>query len=106
MEQLNEFFTEVEWLLHDKPVRHFDYYYDQIVSVGELMSTCIVSHYLNEKKITNEWLDVRDLLRTDNNFRDAGVDWNITAEKVLHTIQKKEKKMRRDVTSKKIGENF
>ena len=93
LEQLNEFFTEVEWLLHDKPVRHFDYYYDQIVSVGELMSTCIVSHYLNEKKITNEWLDVRDLLRTDNNFRDAGVDWNITAEKVLHTIQKKEKKI-------------
>lgn len=93
LDQLNEFFTEVEWLLHDKPVRHFDYYYDQIVSVGELMSTCIVSHYLNEKKIANEWLDVRDLLRTDNNFRDAGVDWNITAEKVLLNIEKKDHKI-------------
>ena len=86
LEQLNQFFTEVEWLLHDKPVRQYDYYYDQIVSVGELMSTCIVSHYLNERKITNEWLDVRDLLRTDNNFRDAGVDWQITTEKVLQAI--------------------
>ncbi len=89
LEQLNQFFTEVEWLLHDKPVRQYDYYYDQIVSVGELMSTCIVSHYLNERKIANEWLDVRDLLRTDNNFRDAGIDWQITAEKVLQSVQKK-----------------
>ena len=89
LEQLNQFFTEVEWLLHDKPVRQYDYYYDQIVSVGELMSTCIVSHYLNERKIANEWLDVRDLLRTDNNFRDAGIDWQITTEKVLQSIQKK-----------------
>jgi aspartate kinase len=91
LEQLNQFFTEVEWLLHDKPVRQFDYYYDQIVSVGELMSTCIVSHYLNERKIANEWLDVRDLLRTDNNFRDAGIDWQITAEKVLQSINKKDR---------------
>ena len=90
LEQLNQFFTEVEWLLHDKPVRQYDYYYDQIVSVGELMSTCIVSHYLNERKIANEWLDVRDLLRTDNNFRDAGIDWQITTEKVVQSVQKKD----------------
>ncbi|MCX6208584.1 MAG: aspartate kinase [Bacteroidetes bacterium] len=77
-EKLNEFFTEVEWLLHDKPVRHYDYYYDQIVSIGELMSTCIVSCYLNELKVDNTWLDVRDIIKTDNNFRDAGVDWEKT----------------------------
>ena len=51
--QLIDFFTEVEWLLHDKPVRSFDYYYDQVVCIGELLSTCIVSHYLNEIKIAN-----------------------------------------------------
>src|ERR1044072_7624724 len=45
-EQLNNFFTEVEWLLYDKPVRNYDYYYDQIVCAGELLSTCIVSCYL------------------------------------------------------------
>src|SRR3954465_4013412 len=44
-EQLNNFFTEVEWLLHDKPVREFDYYYDQVVCIGELLSTVIISHY-------------------------------------------------------------
>jgi len=73
--QLNDFFTEVEWLLHDKPVRDYDYYYDQVVCCGELFSTCIISHYLNEVKIANEWLDVRDILRTDDTFRNANIDW-------------------------------
>ena len=81
-EHLNNFFTEVEWLLHDKPVREYDYYYDQIVPVGELLSTSIVSFYLNESGIANKWLDVRDIIRTDDNFRDANVDWNYTAKKV------------------------
>ena len=83
---LASFFTEAEWLLHDKPVRKYDYYYDQIVSIGELLSTCIISHYLNEINITNTWLDVRDIIRTDNNFRDANVDWNITQEKIKFQI--------------------
>lgn len=85
--QLNDFFTEVEWLLHDKPVRGFDYYYDQVVCVGELLSTCIISHYLNEVGFTNTWKDVRDIIRTDNNFRDAGVDFAATAQNV-QSIQK------------------
>jgi aspartate kinase len=80
--QLNDFFTEIEWLLHDKPVREYDYYYDQIVCIGELLSTCIVSHYLNEIGVKNTWLDVRDIIRTDNNFRDATIDWEITQERV------------------------
>jgi len=82
LEQLNDFFTEVEWLLHDKPVREYDYYYDQVVCVGELLSTCIISHFLNEHAIENKWLDVRDIIRTDDNFRDATIDWEYTAQKV------------------------
>lgn len=84
--RLRDFFTEVEWLLHDKPVREYDYYYDQIVSIGELLSTCIVSAYLNERGITNEWIDVRDVFRTDDNFRDANIDWQYTQQKVNEYI--------------------
>ena len=80
--QLKDFFTEVEWLLHDKPVQEFDYYYDQIVCCGELLSTSIVSSYLNEAGIKNQWLDVRDIFRTDDNFRDAAIDWDFTQRKV------------------------
>jgi len=86
--QLSDFFTEIEWLLHDKPLREFDYYYDQVVCVGELLSTCIISHYLNETGVRNEWLDVRDLVRTDNNFRDAGIDWEVTAERIKMTVDR------------------
>ncbi len=88
-DDLASFFTEAEWLLHDKAVRKYDYYYDQIVSIGELLSTCIISHYLNEINITNTWLDVRDIIRTDNNFRDATVDWKITESKLPLTINDK-----------------
>lgn len=80
--QLADFFTEIEWLLHDKPVRDFDYYYDQVVCLGELLSTCILSHFLNENGISNKWVDVRDLIRTDNNFRDANINWEISTEKI------------------------
>lgn len=85
--KLNDFFTEVEWLLHDKPVREFDYYYDQVVCVGELLSTSIISHFLNEEHIANEWVDVRDILRTDDNFRDAGVDIAFTEKKIAESWQ-------------------
>lgn len=86
-EQLQEFFTEVEWLLHDKPVREYDYYYDQVVCSGELMSTSIMAHYLAERGVKIKWLDVRDIIRTDDNFRDAAIDWNITGKKVDELIQ-------------------
>lgn len=85
--QLKDFFTEVEWLLHDKPVREYDYYYDQIVCCGELLSTSLVSIYLNEAGIKNKWVDVRDIVRTDDNFRDAFIDWNYTTQKVKRDIE-------------------
>jgi aspartate kinase len=84
--QLRDFFTEVEWLLHDKPVREFDYYYDQIVCIGELLSTSIVSAWLAESGIGNQWIDVRDIFRTDGNFRDAGIDMPFTGKKVRSEI--------------------
>jgi aspartate kinase len=83
---LDDLFTEVEWLLHDKPVREFDYYYDQVVCVGELLSSCILSRYLNGAGIENEWMDVRDIIRTDNNFRDAKIDWAFSADRVSSTL--------------------
>jgi aspartate kinase len=83
---LVDIFTEVEWLLHDKPVRDFDYYYDQIVCTGELMSTRIMSANFTENNINNTWLDVRDILRTDDTFRDAVIDWNFTQRKISEVV--------------------
>lgn len=84
---LNDIYTEVEWLLHDKPVREYDYYYDQIVCVGELISTTIISAFLAESGIDNSWVDVRDVFRTDDNFRDANIDLTYTAAQTREIIQ-------------------
>jgi len=84
--QLKDFFTEIEWLLHDKPVRSYDYYYDQVVCCGELFSSSLVAHYLAETTIKTTWVDVRDIIRTDNNFRDAGVNWPYTENSIQQTI--------------------
>jgi aspartate kinase len=84
--RLNDFYTEVEWLLHDKPVREYDYYYDQIVCIGELLSTTIISSYLNEVGIINSWIDVRDCFRTNDNFRDADIDMEITTSQTRQQL--------------------
>ncbi len=84
--RLSDLFTEVEWLLHDKPVRDLDYYYDQVVCCGELLSTAIISDYFNATGITNKWIDVRDIFRTDDNFRDAVIDWEYTQQKVQEEV--------------------
>ncbi len=80
--QLNDFFTEVEWLLHDKPAKDYNYYYDQIVCCGEMLSSTLISFFLNQQKLPNQWIDVRDILRTDDTFRDAKIDWNISKKQV------------------------
>jgi aspartate kinase len=85
-EQLQNFFTEAEWLLHDDPQKPYDYYYDQVVCIGELLSTTIISYYLNEIGVNNKWIDVRDVIRTDDNFRDANIEWEFTNSNVSASI--------------------
>ncbi|MGL6268119.1 MAG: aspartate kinase [Chitinophagaceae bacterium] len=100
---LNDIFTEVEWMLHDKPVRNFDYYYDQVVCSGELLSTRILSSYLEERGNSNEWIDVRDIFRTDDNFRDANIDWNYTENQLTTQIMPLFQKVNLVITQGFIG---
>ncbi|MFT4646725.1 MAG: aspartate kinase [Planctomycetota bacterium] len=62
--------------------QHYGFIYDQIISIGELASTTIISEYLNQNGIENKWLDARSVLRTDNHYTDAKVDWKKT-EKLI-----------------------
>jgi aspartate kinase len=57
-----------------------------VVCVGELLSTAIVSDYLNAIGVANQWMDVRDIIRTDDNFRDAKIDWGFTTRRVKESI--------------------
>ena len=74
-DKVNNFFVEADWMLDEKPQHTYNFVYDQIVSLGELISTCIVGAYLEQQGCSNIWLDVRDVLMTDNTYREAKVDW-------------------------------
>jgi len=87
-DEIHNAFVEVEWQLEDEPVGTFDFEYDQMVSLGEILSTKIISAYLNEIGLDNKWLDVRDVLRTDNDYRKANVDWTMTKTLIKREIGK------------------
>jgi aspartate kinase len=78
---LNVFFTELHWAIDDASSARYDYSYDQIVCMGELMSTRIFAYYLQQQGRTCEWIDIRDVIRTDDTFRDARVDWDHSRER-------------------------
>ena len=67
----------------------YAFVYDQVVGYGELISTTIVSGYLNEVGISNQWVDVRGLIKTDSAYRDAKVDWDTTERLVRSKIDTK-----------------
>jgi len=80
MDDLNDAFVEMEWMLEDAPHEDYDYTYDQIVSVGEIISSKILAHYLSHLNLSNIWFDIRNVVVTDNTFRDAKVLWEQTQQ--------------------------
>lgn len=78
--------AELEVRLGQQPSMHFDFEYDQIVSFGELLSTRVVSAYLLFSGIDNQWVDVRYVLKTDDMYRDATVDWQLTSSLMQKTF--------------------
>jgi|TARA_B110000240_G_scaffold195174_1_gene244220 aspartate kinase len=73
-------FGELGWFLSRNTSRRFNYVYDQIICFGELLSTRIVSAYLEKIGQDNVWFDVRNFIKTDSNYRDAKVDWQLTED--------------------------
>ncbi|HNY02707.1 MAG TPA: aspartate kinase [Bacteroidales bacterium] len=72
--------------LYREELPDYDFDYDQIVCYGELISSCILHHYLVSREIASTWFDVRELIRTDATNRDARVDWKVTADAIREVI--------------------
>ncbi len=72
--------------IEEKPSANYNYEYDRIVSTGEIVSTQIVSHYLNYTGVRNQWFDARKLIITDASFRDARVDWILTSQAIKKAL--------------------
>ncbi len=75
---VNEVFLAMEKNITRTPSGSYNQEYDQIVSQGEVLSSKIVSFYLNEAGVKNSWLDIREVVKTDDTYREGKVDWEVT----------------------------
>jgi len=73
---------KLEQFLNEEPINNYNFNYDQIVSYGELLSTKIISHYAYDNDTNNRWIDARNLIRTDNQYREASIKWDITKQQI------------------------
>ncbi|SFE34630.1 aspartate kinase [Flavobacterium xueshanense] len=86
---INTQFTDLEYFLAHNKSPNYNFVYDQIVSYGELISTTILSHFMNFMGIKTQWLDVRNFIKTDANYRDAEVDWELTQKNIAKNVKRK-----------------
>ena len=85
--QSERLFTLLNEQLQRPTSDNFDYDYDRIVSFGEMLSTTLISTYLNAQGVETQWLDARQLIRTDNTYREGHVDWTVTQKLAGNTIK-------------------
>ncbi len=97
-DQLHRLLNELQSRLEREPSDNFDFDYDQIVSFGELLSTVIVSAYLRSSGLDSTWADARRMVRTDNRYREARINWEKTQklvnERWTDTLANKQKSAR------------
>ncbi len=86
--EISEFFNELSIFFDRNKSPDYNFVYDQVVGFGELVSTSIISNYLTNVGIKNNWLDVRNLIKTDNYYRNAKVNWDKTQTFISKKIKK------------------
>ncbi len=86
---VNSRFADLEYFLAHNKSPNYNFVYDQIVSYGELISTTILSQFMNFRGIKTQWLDVRNYIKTDANYRDAEVDWDLTQKNISNNVKRK-----------------
>jgi aspartate kinase len=79
-------FVEIDWMIEDEPQDSYDFIYDQIVSIGEMVSTRIINAYLNKDGVKSQWVDVRSYIHTDNTYREGIVDWDKTKTSISKDV--------------------
>lgn len=84
--RLGDLFTEIEWLLHDKPVRSFLYYKDQIVCTGAVLGSALLHHFLLEQSVDAVFVDIRDCIVTSDDFGGAIIIEDISLKRLQQTI--------------------
>ena len=85
--QIDGLFVEIETFFELNKSPNYNFVYDQIVSYGEIISTTILSSFLNIQSVENVWIDARNLIKTDTTYRDAQVDWSATETNIKNHLK-------------------
>lgn len=80
--EISLFFDDIDSFLRRNKSPNYNFVYDQVVSCGEMISSKILSEYLNEIQFFNHWLDARDYIKTDSNYREGIVNWQETEQNI------------------------
>lgn len=86
LDKLRALFAKLRAKLTLDPSSNYDFDYDQIVSFGELLSTTLISGYLNLAGISNTWFDARRMIRTDATYREGKLDWDISTKQIQEMV--------------------
>ena len=89
LDEIDIFFDDIESFLRRNKSPNYNFVYDQVVTCGEVISSKILSAYLLEEGIANEWLDARDYVKTDANYREGLVNWEQTEQNIAQLDVKK-----------------
>lgn len=89
--EVENYFFKLNQFLEQNKSPNYSYVYDQTVSFGEMISSVILYHYLKDNCFEIEWLDVRSLIKTDNNYRDGNVNWETSEKLISDKVQKTKK---------------
>lgn len=84
---IEKYFSALEEYINSDTSENYDFEYDQIVSFGELLSSRMVYHYLLSAGLPVKWIDIRNIIRTDNTYREGEIDWDITMQKTKEIIE-------------------
>ncbi len=84
--ELDKIFKNLRRFLENNKSKNHAFVYDQVVSFGEIISSKIVSTFFSESGIKNTWLDVRQCIKTDANYRDANIDWEKTQQRISEKV--------------------
>ncbi|MDG1776201.1 MAG: aspartate kinase [Crocinitomicaceae bacterium] len=76
--EVNNIFTHLKSRYQSSTRSNYDFEYDQIVGTGEMLSTQIVNAFLIQEGFNSRWSDARRLIRTNEDHREAEVDWEQT----------------------------
>ena len=80
--EIKLFFDDIESFLRRNKSPNYNFVYDQVVTCGEMISSKILSVYLSDNEVSNQWLDARDFIKTDTNYREGVVNWEDTEKNI------------------------